>query len=175
MNDEKAKLKTCSVATCITRVLAKGLCSKHYDRQRAHGSLDDPRPSFEERFWTKVRKNDGDQCWEWLAGRDKDGYGMFSIGPRAIARSHGAHRVSWMLEFGMPPSKFQVLHTCDNPPCVRPDHLFLGTNADNIRDMVAKGRQALGDKNGKRTHPEKIQWGDDHWKRRAKNPEGHAS
>ena len=90
-----------------------------------------------ERFWSKV--NITDTCWEWTAARHSDGYGI-------IARpGHGtgwllAHRYSAMLHFGMFDRRLQVLHHCDNPPCVRPEHLFLGEHGVNMRDMVAKGR-----------------------------------
>jgi len=88
-----------------------------------------------DRFWAKVAKSEG--CWEWQAGRNKRGYGAFH--PR-----HGvsilAHRMVWELSFGPIPTGSFVCHRCDNPPCVRPDHLFLGSNADNMQDMTAKGR-----------------------------------
>lgn len=86
-------------------------------------------------------------CWEWTKFRNKDGYGSIGLAGRAVAR---AHRVSWMLHFGEIPAGMHVLHRCDNPPCINPAHLFLGTPADNSRDKVAKGRAARnrGEKNG---------------------------
>lgn len=81
-------------------------------------------------------------CWLWTGGKDPKGYGR-------TLRFHLAHRVSWELFVGPIPKGLCVLHECDNPPCVRPDHLFLGTNLDNVKDMVAKGRQARGEANGR--------------------------
>lgn len=94
-------------------------------------------PSAEERFWAKVDKTG--ECWVWTASKRTNGYGQIgSTGGRW--RPLQAHRVSWVLHFGPIPDGLWVLHRCDNRPCVRPDHLFLGTVTDNNRDMVAKGR-----------------------------------
>jgi hypothetical protein len=87
----------------------------------------------EERFWAKVQKSDG--CWEWLACKTRTGYGHFAINGRYMS----AHRTSWLMCNGDPGDK-HVLHTCDNPGCVNPAHLFLGTHADNMRDREQKGR-----------------------------------
>lgn len=89
---------------------------------------------LEERFWEKVSKGEG--CWEWTAGRHTQGYGMIVI----ERRNTPAHRVSYELAHGPIPDSLHVLHKCDNPPCVRPDHLFLGTHADNMRDARNKNR-----------------------------------
>lgn len=87
------------------------------------------------RFWSKVSKTQS--CWVWTASKNADGYGSF-----AISRvTHRAHRVAWILTNGEIPDGLQVLHRCDNPSCVNPDHLFLGTVRDNSRDMITKGRQ----------------------------------
>ena len=98
-----------------------------------------------ERFWAKVdRSGPGPEhrpelgpCWQWTASRTRAGYGKFSIRRGCFEESH---RVSWRLHSGPIPDGLWVLHHCDNPPCVRPSHLFLGTNADNVADMLAKGR-----------------------------------
>lgn len=95
------------------------------------------RRSLEERLWEKVDKT-GD-CWVWTGYVNDDGYGRFSEGGHQ-GRKVMVHRVAWELLHGSVPKGMQVLHSCDNPPCVKGEHLFLGTQADNVHDMVAKGR-----------------------------------
>ncbi len=91
------------------------------------------------RFWKHV-KIIGD-CWEWQAARDDHNYGRFRITQKKCER---AQRVAWMIENGMDiPSGLFVLHKCDNPPCVRPDHLILGTQKDNMQDCIKKGRASM--------------------------------
>ena len=91
-----------------------------------------------DRFWTKVAiPADGEGCWEWTASRNKDGYGRFRVGG-VLKR---AHRVAYERVVGPIPDGGCVLHHCDHPSCVRPDHLFVGTNLDNAHDRDAKGRQ----------------------------------
>ena len=90
-----------------------------------------------DRFWTKFAIGGPDDCWEWQANRHRQGYGFFGLD----GRNQLAHRVSYFLTHGvtLPPS-IKVLHKCDNPSCVNPNHLEAGTQADNCRDMIAKGR-----------------------------------
>lgn len=106
------------------------------------------------RFWKKVYKTE--TCWLWTAGKDKDGYGKFWLDEDTIR----AHRVSWEMHNGPIPEEMDVLHSCDNPPCVRPSHLFLGDNADNMADRDRKGRNSKGDSHWSRTNPELIARGD---------------
>lgn len=87
------------------------------------------------RFWQKVVV--GDACWEWVAAHGTSGCGQLSFDRRVV----GAPRVSWWLHYGrMPLRSEHVCHRCDNPKCVRPDHLFLGSARDNMRDCIEKGR-----------------------------------
>ena len=93
-------------------------------------------------------------CWEWQGTKDKNGYGKMRIGGRRTGR---AHRIAWMLEHG-DPGPLLVCHHCDNPGCVRPSHLFIGTALDNNHDRIAKGRPngSPGEANGtsKLTEPQ---------------------
>jgi hypothetical protein len=100
------------------------------------------------RFWEKVDKTDG--CWVWIGAVSNKGYGNFWDGVNYVH----AHRFSWQLHNGIIPNGLFVCHTCDNRKCVRDDHLFLGTNDDNMKDAVRKGRMASGDNHGLRKHPE---------------------
>jgi hypothetical protein len=91
---------------------------------------EDPR----ERFKRFFDRGDPDTCWEWKGGRHSKGYGQFGN------PTDKAHRVAWEFYRGPIPDGIHVLHACDNPPCVNPNHLFLGTNLDNVKDKMAKGR-----------------------------------
>jgi hypothetical protein len=98
-------------------------------------------PNSIDTFWSRVQKAEPQRCWNWLAGRDPNGYGNFSMG----GLSYRVHRFSWELAHGAIGDRtIYVCHRCDNPSCVNPKHLFLGTNRDNIRDSVKKLRRRQG-------------------------------
>ena len=115
------------------------------------------------RFWARV--DTSGECWEWTGYRmPKMGYGAMYLGYKKERTSSGhawpigmtAHRFSWVLHFGSIPEGQWVLHRCDNPPCVRPDHLWLGTKGDNVRDMYAKGRGGYHGMPGEANHKAKL-------------------
>lgn len=96
------------------------------------------------RFWDKVNKTG--ECWVWTAGKNSHGYGAFKLDGKTV----GSHVVAYMITNGCPvPKGMEVCHTCDNPPCVRPDHLWLGTRRDNAQDAARKGRTSHGEKHHK--------------------------
>jgi hypothetical protein len=100
------------------------------------------------RFWSKVERKGPNECWLWKAGRFKRGYGLFYL-HRKLQK---AHRASFQIHHGeIPPGKC-VCHTCDNPLCVNPAHLWIGSVAENNKDRSIKGRSATGDRSGARTH-----------------------
>lgn len=91
-----------------------------------------------ERFWRKVKKTP--TCWEWTASKSHIGYGRIRVAHKLLT----AHRVAWKLAGRTIPLDMKVLHKCDNRSCVRLSHLFIGTQADNVQDMIRKGRMARG-------------------------------
>ena len=93
----------------------------------------------EERFWSKVKTGGPNDCWEWQAFRNTDGYGLV----RHEGRMHSAHRISFLLSGRELVDGLEVMHSCDNPACVNPAHLSLGTHQDNMADRIAKGRHLL--------------------------------
>lgn len=103
--------------------------------------------TFYEWFWGQTREPMRSECWEWVGSRWPSGYGAVFVPDhlpwlrgRRVKGQDSAHRVAWRLVRGEIPAGLRVLHHCDNPPCVRPSHLYVGTAADNTRDMLSRGR-----------------------------------
>lgn len=138
---------TCSVDGCEKRRCSRGWCSMHYARWRKHGNPlvgARPMPSREEYFWARVGRRGPTECWTWAGPIQSYGYGDIHHREGRIS----AHRFSYELHHGIIDAGGVVCHRCDNPPCVNPAHLFIGTQADNMADKVSKGRQAKGERNG---------------------------
>lgn len=114
----------------------------------------------EKRFWSKVEKRGKDECWNWNAKSKCRGYGYFSLGGRK-GRHELSHRVAWTFVNGPIPDGeghhgTVVMHTCDNRLCCNPSHLRLGSQADNVRDMLNKGRKVSNPPKGEAHHNAKI-------------------
>lgn len=117
----------------------RGICSRCYSYLYDHKTLENypeifPPFSAIDLFNEKIIKTD--YCWLWIGLKIKKGYGLFGINRKNVL----AHRISWVIANGEIPDELNVLHKCDNPSCVNPDHLFLGTLKDNMQDCARKGR-----------------------------------
>ena len=120
----------CVIDGCEGFAFGRGWCSKHYQRWERHGDPTRGRLTDVERFYPKVAFDDKDKCWEWLAGKDDDGYGKF--------HGHGgSHRFSYELFRGKIPKGMHLDHLCRNPGCVNPWHLEIVTCRENIRRGVS--------------------------------------
>lgn len=119
---------------------AKGHCKSCYNYIKPWGAeaLDDPK--LAKRFWSKVDKGAEDECWEWKASINVKGYGQFSWG---TGSNRMAHRVAWMLTHQEDPGSDVICHSCDNPSCCNPAHLWRGTHSQNSKDMVRKRRHVV--------------------------------
>lgn len=105
-------------------------------------------------FWKRVNKTE--TCWLWTGKTVGMGYGKFSHGTTGNVRSYRCHRLAYEWLVGPISPGLSVLHTCDTPACVNPEHLYLGTQEKNMEDKVARNRQAKGDKHWTRQHPERL-------------------
>jgi len=143
------KKKNCSVDGCVNDYYGNGLCNKHYLRKKCHNDLDhDRQPKYQtmaDAYEAHVDRKKSNECWGWK-GRKDCGYGVLQYTHEK--KSFRAHRASYIIHKGEIPEGMFVCHHCDNPPCTNPDHLFLGSNIDNIMDCVSKGRNARGERNG---------------------------
>lgn len=134
----------CKFDGCLKPVHGQGYCHTHYCRIRNTGDVTKGRVYEKKpapiRFWAKVSVAGADECWEWQGGKKEGGHGVFFDGERLVP----AHRFSYELHHGPIVSGLEICHTCDNPPCVNPTHLFAGTHKDNMEDCVQKGRSRRG-------------------------------
>lgn len=168
MTPAKIYIGRCAGPGCTRPVVAKGLCHAHLKQQYKGRELTPLIRSlpFRERFWKYVNKDGPTQphmttpCWVWVAQRNPQGYGR--VRDPELNRVSLAHRVAWRLAHGADPNELFVCHHCDNPGCVRADHLFIGTNTDNMRDAKRKGRVAHGPTSGAQRHPEMLARGSRH-------------
>ena len=146
----------CCIKECEKESHSMGLCTKHWRRNNKYGSPVAMKSlsgllrglSAPDRFNRQVKKGDG--CWKWTSSVDRDGYGLFRgvVGDTPYLK---AHRWSYAFHKGPIPKDMMVCHRCDNPSCVNPEHLFLGTGSDNQTDKWQKGRGrvAFGENAGK--------------------------
>ena len=146
------------IGECDRPIIAKGLCSKHYRRMKAHGDpsvvkLPYHEVTVEDRLKGRLTA-DVNGCQVYTGTKNSSGYGSIKINGKMV----GSHRVAWELANGPIADGMCVLHHCDNPPCCNPDHLFLGTRKDNANDRDAKGRLVTpkGEKNGIATVPDLV-------------------
>lgn len=146
--------RTCSADGCDRKLVARGYCHRHYCEARKNGM-----PvvlgtiPLEDRFWSKVDKT-GD-CWEWTAGKMRDGYGIFNFNGKPAL----AHRVAWELSNpDAPPVDREVDHICRNRACVNPDHLRLATDAENQQNLATFGRNSRSGVRGVYWHAANEKW-----------------
>jgi hypothetical protein len=158
--------RTCSIPECQKEPKAShGWCWGHYQRWLKYGDPTAGGPPcvkglpLDVRFWARVDRRGPDECWPWKLSRNDRGYGKIKIGGKDCI----AHRTAYSIAVGPIPDGLLVCHTCDNPPCCNPAHLFVGTSADNNADMKAKGRAKGAPKgrgNGSHTRPDRRPHGE---------------
>lgn len=155
--------RRCSVPGCSGYWWASGMCSRHYERFRRTGSVEDgpkARKPLAERFWKQVDRRAPDECWPWTAKSRITGYGVIGRGGRDEGKVL-SHRCAWELTNGPIPEGeghhgTVVMHTCDNRLCCNPAHLRLGSQAENVRDMDAKERRVSVPRYGERHHKARL-------------------
>jgi hypothetical protein len=146
----KKEKQSCLVENCENKHSCKGFCKKHYQKNKNHGDPLAGKTYSQNKAGTKeyISENseiDINGCWVWKKHKNNKGYGYPGFKGKPIL----AHRLSYLTLVGEIPNNLFVLHTCDNPLCVNPKHLFLGTNQDNMNDKVNKNRQAKGENSGR--------------------------
>lgn len=145
MNENKSRTRVCSVDDCRSKHFGKGFCFKHYRRWKVHGNPlmvaigGKSGRTIDQRLWNRVVV-DNKGCWNWTGTKDTKGYGSI----RFNKKGYWVHRFAWQLTYGEIPVSLMVCHRCDNPSCINPAHLFLGTAKDNSIDMMQKNRGGKG-------------------------------
>lgn len=152
-------MMTCRIDGCEAKTVGRGLCRKHYARWWRWG---DPsvvkRKAVESLADLLARTKRNGDCLEWQRSKNAEGYGSVAF----AGRIWSTHRLSYTLAVGVIPDGLLVCHHCDNPSCINPAHLFVGTNGDNVRDSVRKGRN----KPPPHPTPERQARGERQWKSR---------
>lgn len=155
-------MKLCTISGCDNKLRSRGLCSAHWKINKKYGTptplcwCGEPAQTFAGnkgaskfcpnhtltvRYWEYVDIKREDECWEWKGSKTTAGYGLIYWENRL----QYAHRLSLELDGRPVPPRWHACHTCDNPPCVNPKHLFVGTPHDNVKDKVSKGRHTFGE------------------------------
>lgn len=150
--------KHCKVDGCNGIYKGKGYCAKHYQRMINHKDINHQRsPKYKnalDAYKANLIMNGPDECWGWSGKGDGKGYGVLSYKPMPWK----IHRYSYTLYNGEIPDGMYVLHKCDQPICSNPNHLFAGTNLDNIKDMLHKKRNAKGEMLPQATITKEVAW-----------------
>jgi hypothetical protein len=138
----KKEKQSCSIENCENKYFCKGFCQKHYEKNKTYGDplagKNSQNKAGTKEYISENSEIDINDCWVWKKYKNNKGYGKSGLKGKLIY----AHRLSYLTFIGEIPNNLFVLHNCDNPACVNPKHLFLGTQEDNMKDMVNKNRQS---------------------------------